>query len=786
MNLAFPFKFGIEPTEILSIDLGGYDYAFSADYNTSFFRFISPTSSAISSYKCLLSHRAIMGGGAPGSAWVVLYTSDASGLVSTPVATSSFHMPGLDYGGGGWWNADTVETQPEYPELFTFSFGQDAVIPEGQIGYLRLWTTMGTLSCSFYVAFNGIKTKSSVNTSIPDFMFGYLENGDHSHRQAAGLLTFSDGSKLGSPWKQTNHWQRQYNYNQYLPFFWNPDEHSGVWNEQYPGTVSRLDWKQVAGGVINLPSKAVLYSASIKMFMPRLRTSIGYDGGQGVWNPTVWPSVMPIESLQAHIFKNRELISSSNVIPIYDNLKSEWFEKYGTAYDGTISNPDPWAKTDFVNFTFDALTLNKDEDYQLVVQSFFVTGSADVYIHEFLTQPGWMYDFQHDDATVNSHYYYEITGTEADPHSDNAYYCWRYDQYPGVHRLEGWDLATINELNPFRFPFVYGDLETYNGITYLTNMVIEEENDAAISLAVEWVYNNTELKRRHHGGVIDTLFPNFPPAVVPPDPFTPEMIFISGGDFLMGNSGVGDDASYMFTEELPQLLVYVDDYWIGKYEVTRGEYRKFIDAGGYSNSAYWSTAGWNFVVDYSMTLPNYWDELQSYLPATFTQEETHPVVGVSYYEAEAYCNWLSAVSGMNFHLPTEAQWEKAARWDPTANGGLGHSRIYPWGDDWDAEKCNWSSDSENPADHTALVGEYLSGASYYGCLDMAGNATEWCSGGYKSYPGGVPYFDFDPWQSFRGGAYTGYDPYYFRTSMRYGDYPFSGLYFSGFRLAKST
>lgn len=496
MNLAFPFKYGIEPVEILAVGLGGYDYAFTNDANNSFFRFISPTSDPISSYKCLLSHRDHISMGAAGSAWMVLYTSDASGLVSTPVATSNFHMPNIDYGEETPFGAP--KTLPEHPELFTFTFSEDAIIPEGQIGYLRLWTTMGRLSCSFYTVFSGIKTKSSVNTSIPEFMFGYLETGDHSHRQAAGLLTFTDGSKLGSPWKQTNHWQRQVEYQWSNSPWWNSDEHTGIWNEQYPGIVSRLDWKQVAGGVINLPSKAVLHSASVKMFMPYLRTAFYFD--VSVWNFAVWPAVIPIESLQAHIFKDRVLVSSSNIIPIYNNLKSEWIEKHGTVLT-PIDNVGPWAKTDFVNFTFDELTLNKGENYYLVVQAAFVTGSTNVVINESLTQPGWMYDFQHDDPSINSHYYYGWTSStvydDINPSEDR--YCWRNDQYPGVHRLEGWDLATVNELNPFRFPFVYGDLETYNGITYLTNMVIEEENDAAISLAVEWVYNETELKRRHHG-----------------------------------------------------------------------------------------------------------------------------------------------------------------------------------------------------------------------------------------------------------------------------------------------
>lgn len=211
----------------------------------------------------------------------------------------------------------------------------------------------------------------------------------------------------------------------------------------------------------------------------------------------------------------------------------------------------------------------------------------------------------------------------------------------------------------------------------------------------------------------------------PPSNPIPEMKMISipAGPFLMGNSGVGNDATLASDEdsnEGPQHSVTLSAYSIGKYEVTRGQYSKFVKAGGYSKKAYWSSAGWKWKISNNRAKPAYWAAKQTWGNGkSFIQTDNHPVVGVTYYEAEAFCNWAGG------HLPSEAQWEKAARWTGT------HANIYPWGDDWDAEKCNNLYD-HNPAGgadqpfQTAPVGSYPSGASHYGCQGMAGNVWEWC------------------------------------------------------------
>ena len=259
-----------------------------------------------------------------------------------------------------------------------------------------------------------------------------------------------------------------------------------------------------------------------------------------------------------------------------------------------------------------------------------------------------------------------------------------------------------------------------------------------------------------------------------------EMIYIPAGSFLMGNSGIGNDATYSNSNELPQHSVTLLGYYIGKYEVTRSEYRAFMNAGGYSDPAYWSSEGWSWKVSNSRTQPSYWAAVQDWGTGSFTQTDSHPVGGVCYYEAEAFCNWAGG------HLATEAQWEKAARWTGS------HPNVYPWGDVWDAEKCNNFYDHNSAGGgyqryQTAPVGSYPSGASPYGCQDMAGNVWEWVQDWYKSYPGSSNPFDYtNSYRVLRGGGWASSAVYDLRCAFRYNlgnpDYGYDGNV--GFRLAR--
>ncbi len=237
-----------------------------------------------------------------------------------------------------------------------------------------------------------------------------------------------------------------------------------------------------------------------------------------------------------------------------------------------------------------------------------------------------------------------------------------------------------------------------------------------------------------------------------------EMIYIPAGPFLMGTPD-SYTASHS-SDEHPQHSVYLSAYSIGKYEVTRGEYRAFLTATG-------------------RAAPHYWAETQTWTTGqTFTQTENHPVVGVTYYDAEAYCAWAGG------RLPTEAEWEKAARWD-------GHPRVYPWGDIYDVEKCNNYYDTNSAGGgyqryQTAPVGSYPSGASPYGCQDMAGNVWEWVGDWYKSYSGSSSPIDYtNSYRVLRGGSYNLFAGDYNRAACRSScGSPFTYWYFGGFRLAR--
>ncbi len=257
------------------------------------------------------------------------------------------------------------------------------------------------------------------------------------------------------------------------------------------------------------------------------------------------------------------------------------------------------------------------------------------------------------------------------------------------------------------------------------------------------------------------------------------LAYVPAGAFLMGDSGQGDDATDALSKERPQHRVTLSAYWIGKYQVTRGQYRLFMNAGGYATRSYWSADGWAWKTGGNHTQPLYWDAQQNWgnPPGVFTQTDNHPVVAVTYYEAEAFCKWAG------LRLPTEAEWEKAARWD-------GHPRIYPWGDTWDPEKLNSIYDTRYRGAQTAPVGSYPAGASPYGCLDMAGNAWEWCKDWFGPYSGSAQTNPQGPSSGtgrvLRGGSWASNGRTFYRAAFRNNDRPNPVWWSNGFRCAKSS
>jgi formylglycine-generating enzyme required for sulfatase activity len=234
-----------------------------------------------------------------------------------------------------------------------------------------------------------------------------------------------------------------------------------------------------------------------------------------------------------------------------------------------------------------------------------------------------------------------------------------------------------------------------------------------------------------------------------------EMVYVPAGEFLMGSTDadiaalVKEHPTWKAEElagEQPLFRAHLPGYWIDKCEVTVARYRKFCRETG--------------------------REMRPAPP--WGWQDDHPIVNVMWYDASAYAKWAGK------RLPTEMEWEKAAR------GTDG--RQYPWGNAWDAGKCANGSNSST----TKPVGSYPAGASPYGALDMAGNVYEWCADwgdreAYRRYAKG----DLTPPSSGkgkvrRGGSWVQSIPSLFRCAFRLSYLPDFRSVLNGFRCARDA
>ncbi len=271
-------------------------------------------------------------------------------------------------------------------------------------------------------------------------------------------------------------------------------------------------------------------------------------------------------------------------------------------------------------------------------------------------------------------------------------------------------------------------------------------------------------------------------APAPPDPVGPVLnreILVPGGPFTMGTSV----EPWALDNERPAHQVHVDAFVIDKYPVTNAMYAEFIAAGGYAEQRWWSDTGWAYRQKANLEAPRFWiRDGDRWLRNGFGVVEPivpdEPVVHVCFYEAEAFAAWAGK------RLPTETEWEKAARWDPAT----GRSRRYPWGDDDPTpERANLGQRHLRPA----RIGAYPAGESPLGVAQLIGDVWEWTSSDFLAYPGFVPFpyreysevFFGPDYKMLRGGAF-GVDPAACRGTFRNWDYPIRRQIFSGLRLAR--
>lgn len=199
----------------------------------------------------------------------------------------------------------------------------------------------------------------------------------------------------------------------------------------------------------------------------------------------------------------------------------------------------------------------------------------------------------------------------------------------------------------------------------------------------------------------------------------------------------------------------ITPFYMARYPVTVSQFAAFVEADGYSNPAYWDyqSARWKG----SRTRPNLWQHPRWHVA-------NHPVVGVTWYEAQAFCRWLSLQLACEVRLPNEYQWERAAMGN--------YTETYPWGETYQCGYANvnekWLDETAACLERTAAVGAFPYSQSPYGLMDMVGNVWEWCSNNYEatsSEDKGCPD------KALRGGSWcfgptfaspfvrTGYNPY---------------------------
>jgi iron(II)-dependent oxidoreductase len=261
----------------------------------------------------------------------------------------------------------------------------------------------------------------------------------------------------------------------------------------------------------------------------------------------------------------------------------------------------------------------------------------------------------------------------------------------------------------------------------------------------------------------------------------PAEVFVPAGPFTMGTS----TEPWALDNERPAHQRLVQAFHIDTVPVTNGAYTAFIEDGGYTDERWWAPQGWAQIREHGIGAPLFWRrEGGQWLRRRFGTVETlpddEPVLHVSFYEADAYARWAGR------RLPTEEEWEKAARHDPAT----GRSRRYPWGDaEPTPEHANLGQRHLRPA----RAGSYPAGASPLGVRQLIGDVWEWTSSDFLPYPGFTvfPYPEYSEvffggdYKILRGGSFA-VDEVACRGTFRNWDLPVRRQIFSGFRTARDA
>jgi iron(II)-dependent oxidoreductase len=233
--------------------------------------------------------------------------------------------------------------------------------------------------------------------------------------------------------------------------------------------------------------------------------------------------------------------------------------------------------------------------------------------------------------------------------------------------------------------------------------------------------------------------------------FDESMVEIPAGEFPMGtNRGEAN--------ERPVHMVYLNTYFISRYEISNRQYRAFLENTSHPQPFFWNDWRWN--------------------------GDNYPVVSVSWGDANAFCQWLSEMTGQTWRLPTEAEWEKAASWVEKKKLKL----MFPWGDLFEAGRANILGGKDG-YERTAPVDSFKEGVSPYGIYHLTGNVAEWCLDWFEN-----DYYTYSPsnnpkgpkkslYKSLRGGEWKSSN-LVIQNTFRRGDWPNSRYNYNGFRVVR--